>query len=62
MNDRETGFVDAPVQQGERDPEADELPTSTEGWYSEWRVTWEPPKVKSKLLRFMRGHAPEPAH
>lgn len=49
-------------EKGERDPEADELPTSTEGWYSEWRVTWEPPKVKSKLLRFMRGPAPERPH
>jgi hypothetical protein len=29
-----------------------------EGWRSVWAFTWEPPKVKAKLLRVLRGHPP----
>jgi hypothetical protein len=45
---REQGEVEDPDQQPYK-----------EGWRSVWAFTWEPPKVKAKLLRVLRG---QPAH
>lgn len=45
-------------EQGEIDP-GDETPFK-EGWRSVWAFTWEPPKVKAKLLRVLRGQPTQP--
>jgi hypothetical protein len=45
-------------EQGEIDP-GDETPFK-EGWRSVWAFTWEPPKVKAKLLRVLRGQPSQP--
>lgn len=35
-------------------------PPFKEGWRSVWAFTWEPPKVKAKLLRVLRGQPAQP--
>ena len=46
--------------QGERDIDNGELPYNEHGWSSQWQFTWEPPKVKVRLLKAQKGPLPPP--
>ncbi|HZA49471.1 MAG TPA: hypothetical protein VE549_01955 [Myxococcaceae bacterium] len=45
-------------EHGERDHDSVDLPYEAEGWNSDWQFTYEPPRMRVKLLRAWPGPPP----